>query len=120
MHTKLYIYIVDQLIRLVNGTVPNEGRVEVRSQCNTEWGTVCDDYWGTTDAQVACHQLGHDSDGVVIYSSTKYGQGTGDILLDDLACSGTEKSLFDCQHNGIGLHNCDHSEDIGLYCKKSE
>ena len=90
----------------MNGTVSNEGRVEVRTQCNGEWGTVCSDYWNANDAEVACHQLGYDIDGVIMYKSTKYGRGTGNILLDNLGCDGTEKSLFECQHGGIGTHNC--------------
>ena len=43
-------------IRLVMTSSKFEGGIEV---CvNGEWGTVCNDFWGTNEARVACRQLG--------------------------------------------------------------
>ena len=50
-------------------------------------------------------------------SFAAFGQGTGPILLDNLACTGNEARLFDCPNNGIGVHNCIHAEDAGAVCR---
>ena len=36
--------------------------------------------------------------------------------MDNVYCRGTESRLIDCTHNGIGVHNCDHTDDAGVRC----
>ena len=52
---------VDGEVRLVNGSISQEGRVEV---CvNGVWGTICGTGWSKTDAFVLCKQLGYTNSG---------------------------------------------------------
>ena len=54
--------------------------------------------------------------GPVAFSNAAFGVGTGSIYLDNLGCYGNESSLLNCSSNGIGNHNCVHSEDAGARC----
>ena len=49
-------------------------------------------------------------------SNAFYGRGSGPIYLDDVNCNGSETSLSQCPHRGIGSHNCRHNEDAGVIC----
>ena len=48
--------------------------------------------------------------------SYSFGSDSSPIWLDNVRCTGTEASLFDCPANAIGDSNCDHDEDIGVQC----
>ena len=48
------------------------------------------------------------------FDSAFYGEGFGLILLDYVACNGTEATLLDCSHTNHS--QCDHSSDAGVDC----
>ncbi|XP_023411640.1 scavenger receptor cysteine-rich domain-containing group B protein [Loxodonta africana] len=100
-------------VRLVGGTGPCQGRVEILH--GGLWGTVCDDDWGLPDAAVVCRQLGC---GTALAATTNafFGYGTGHIMLDNVHCEGSEPRLAACQSLGWGVHNCGHHEDAGALC----
>ena len=89
------------------------GRVEILR--NGSWYTVCDDYWDIADATVVCIQLGYQS-AISAPHSAAYGPGSGGILLNNLHCTGHERTLLECPHLGEGRHYCDHGEDANAVC----
>ena len=56
--------------------------------------------------------------GAIAYLFARFGQGTGSIWLDNVQCVGTETRLINCTHNAIGSHNCAHSEDASVSCRR--
>ena len=82
---------------------------------NGVWGTVCDDGWDLNDAQVVCRELYYGR-AVTAPHSAFYGQGSGQIWLDNVNCVGTEGNISSCSHNGWGSHNCGHGEDASIKC----
>ncbi|CAL8303186.1 unnamed protein product [Lota lota] len=100
-------------LRLVGGEEEFEGRVEVFHK--GRWGSICDDQWDDSDAEVVCRQLGFG--GVAkAWSWAHYGQGSGPIMLDAVKCTGNELILGQCRHGDWEQHNCDHMEDAGVSC----
>jgi hypothetical protein len=89
---------------------------------------VCDDHWDDIDARVVCNQLGIPSTGMFYWPSYKvyhlnliligavalrngrFGQESGDFLLDDVQCVGSESRLIECPAEPIGIHNCLHDD----------
>ena len=93
---QLINFIMHQSVTLVGGRTKYEGRVEINSPGRQ--GTVCDDDWSNNDARVVCRMLGF-SGGTALQGthstnsgspSHSFGQGIGEILLDNLWCSGSE------------------------------
>ena len=105
-------------VRLVDGGSEYKGRVEVCYR-NT-WGTVCDDGWDDLNAEVVCRQLGHITTGARAFGYATFGQGIGPIVLDNVACAGTEENLTSCLQAVLGVSNCRHFEDAGVECQAPE
>ncbi|XP_071095519.1 uncharacterized protein [Haliotis cracherodii] len=101
-------------VRLVDGPTNNTGRVEVYLQGPDQWGTVCDDVWDDQDATVVCMMFGFAKGKAM--KKAFYGQGKGQVWMDNIGCKGNEAHIQDCSFNGFAIHNCAHSEDAGVQC----
>ena len=52
-------------MKLIGGQNEREGTIQI---ClGGVWGTVCDNYWDSTDAQVVCRQLGFSAKGTNLH-----------------------------------------------------
>ncbi|XP_069558822.1 galectin-3-binding protein A-like [Brachyistius frenatus] len=101
-------------VRLFGSNSIHEGRVEVYH--DGTWGTVCDDNWDVTEAQVVCRQLSFPGAKSVV-TGKDYGQAPGPIWLDDISCKGIESHLVNCVSKRWGETDCTHKEDVGVICE---
>ncbi|XP_030046921.1 scavenger receptor cysteine-rich type 1 protein M130 [Microcaecilia unicolor] len=103
-------------LRLVNGENQCSGRVEIHFS-NT-WGTVCDDSWGMSAADVVCRQLGCGH-ALKAQGKASFGEGNGLVWLSAVQCTGREAYLWQCRSSTLGHHNCSHGSDAGVICSGS-
>ena len=114
IYVRMYmICILMYIVRLADGPTKYEGRVEVYH--NGVWGTVCGNGWDLREAEVVCTELGF-GEAVAAIPSAFYGQGIGQIWLDDVNCTGIEEAIRNCSHSGWGNLNCAHDEDSSVNC----
>ncbi|XP_078612623.1 uncharacterized protein LOC144882595 [Branchiostoma floridae x Branchiostoma japonicum] len=104
-------------VRLADGDT-NYGRVEVKY--DGQWGTICDDDFGESEARVICRQLGFP-DFETFHYGAYYGPGTGPVWLSNLQCNGFETNVEDCSHSGWGMNppTCTHPHDVSVVCQGS-
>ena len=80
---------------------------------------MCHNYWQTADAKVVCRQLGLPHGNAQPVGDSVFGQGFGQIWLNNPHCRGSEDSLYECMvlfDQWEGSAGCDHSGDAGVIC----
>ena len=80
-----------------------------------QWGTVCGNGWSIKDANVICRQLGYPSASQA-WRGAHFGQGSGPILIQNVACNGDELTIDQCEHVGWYTDSCRHEDDAGVVC----
>lgn len=104
---------IEGSLRVIGTSTTSSARGRLEVFHSGRWGTVCDDGFDVADANVACRQMGYARG-----TSFTAGNGSGDIWMDDLRCGGSESDLASCTFSGWGVHNCSHSEDVGVECTR--
>ena len=102
-------------IRLVNGSDPSEGRIELFYE--EEWRRVLNnipDGSDTTDvAHVACQQAGYP----YTEGTQSFGRGSGPVWILISTCTGDEERLEQCDHLGWKFDPCFFCADLGVQCR---
>jgi hypothetical protein len=101
----------DVSVRLVGGSVPNAGRVEVRYF--GVWRTICDTNWDLQDSRVICRMKGYSQGAAAFIKGL---QSSGDAWLFNVRCNGHETSIERCSSLGWRHGSCTNNRRAGVVC----
>ena len=104
-------------MRIVGTTAtPGEGLVQVYH--NNMWKLVCDEQWDTTDADVACRQLGYQSSSTALsFPISNQRKEHWTAWLNNVQCVGDESSLLSCKHGSLlQKSTCTTKQMAGMKC----
>ena len=107
------------------GNSSTEGYVEVFDVANGQWAGICDNGFDVLDAHVICTMLGFPTAMVALANGVAadlYGTAPSgsNFVLDNLDCTGSEKSVFDCSLTGELSDICEASQIAGVKCAASK
>ena len=109
--------VMPGLVQLVRGPkcrgAPYCGLLEV--SIGGLWGTVCGDYFRSTDARVVCRELGMSGGNFANFASRPYQGERMPVLMTNVTCSGFERSILQCPYYSPS-RSCDHSDDVYVAC----
>ncbi|XP_077148127.1 T-cell differentiation antigen CD6-like isoform X2 [Ranitomeya variabilis] len=101
------------VLRLSGTRDPCAGRVEIFK--DGFWGSVCHDGWDAMDAEITCKQMKCGS-ALSALGASHFGSGHPQIHLNEVNCTGSENSLWECPANGT--RECSTKEHAGVVCSE--
>uniref|UniRef100_A0A3Q3LSQ2 SRCR domain-containing protein n=1 Tax=Mastacembelus armatus TaxID=205130 RepID=A0A3Q3LSQ2_9TELE len=99
-------------VRLVNGTSPCSGRLEVKS--HQWWSSVCEADFDQRDAEVVCRELGCGAP--LVLQGVLYGEVEAPMWTREFQCGGHESALLDCRSSDSDRNTCSPGKAVGLTC----
>lgn len=98
-----------QTHRLRAGALPWQGRVEVKK--DGVWGTVYDDTFGQTEANIACRAAGFGS-AIATQTASEYGRGIGQVHYQNLRYIHANSMYNTYMYYTMSAHTIIHGEYI--------
>ncbi|XP_056604984.1 scavenger receptor cysteine-rich type 1 protein M130-like [Triplophysa dalaica] len=100
-------------IKVVNGSNQCSGTVLIFH--NGRWGSVCDNGWDVSDAQVVCRELGCARGEAKVQAY--FGLLEQKSWMAGVGCTGNERSLIECSSK-LGSDLCGPENYAGVICEE--